>query len=376
MKKAVFIGPAYPYRGGIAAFNENLATVFQHNGWECKIFTFIQQYPNLLFPGKNQLTTEDPRPNLTIKRGIYSMNPLNWLKMSKEIVEENPDLIITQYWMPFMAPAFGTILRGVKKQLPDIPTVTIVHNFKPHESRIGDKQLNKYLTNRTDILVSLSSSVKADITKSVDDKPIIKLFHPIYDHYGESISKDQARLKMGWDTDTKYLLFFGLVRAYKGVDLLLEALPLLQSDANYKLVIAGEFYEDEKKYKKLIEKYSLEDLIIIRNEYIPNEDVPLLFCGADAIILPYRTATQSGVVPIALHFERPVIVTKVGSLAVLIERHQLGLVAESNPQSIADQIDAFLSNQEKLKSDFDSIKDELSWQSFYEAFLTNIPSLS
>jgi len=189
-KKAVFIGPAYPYRGGIAAFNENLATIFQHNGWECKIFTFIQQYPNLLFPGKNQLTTEDPRPNLTITRGIYSTNPLNWLKMSKEIIEEKPDLVITQYWMPFMAPAFGTILRGIKKEMNEVKTVTIVHNFKPHESRIGDKQLNKYLTNRTDILVCLSDSVKEDISKSVKDKPVIKLFHPIYDHYGAAITRE------------------------------------------------------------------------------------------------------------------------------------------------------------------------------------------
>ena len=371
-KKAVFIGPAYPYRGGIAAFNENLATIFQHNGWECKIFTFTQQYPNLLFPGKNQLTTEDPRPNLTITRGIYSTNPLNWLKMSKEIVAENPDLVITQYWMPFMAPAFGTILRGVKKEMNDVQTVTIVHNFKPHESRIGDKQLNKYLTNRTDILTCLSASVKREIEKSVADKPIIQLFHPIYDHYGAALSQEVAKTKLGWDEDTKYLLFFGLVRAYKGVDTLLDALTILKTKENYKLVIAGEFYEDEKKYLKQIAKNKLEDRIIIRNEYIPNEDVPLLFCGADAIVLPYKTATQSGVVPIALHFDRPVIVTKVGSLSPMIEKHKIGLIAESNPSSIAEKLEDFLEGKEKLKSDFENIKDELSWQSFFELSLIHI----
>ena len=374
-KKAVFIGPAYPYRGGIAAFNENLATIFQHNGWECKIFTFTQQYPNLLFPGKNQLTTEDPRPNLTITRGIYSTNPLNWLKMSKEIVAENPDLVITQYWMPFMAPAFGTILRGVKKEMNDVQTVTIVHNFKPHESRIGDKQLNKYLTNRTDILTCLSASVKREIEKSVADKPIIQLFHPIYDHYGAPLSQEVAKTKLGWDEDTKYLLFFGLVRAYKGVDTLLDALTILKTKENYKLVIAGEFYEDEKKYLKQIAKNKLEDRIIIRNEYIPNEDVPLLFCGSDAIVLPYKTATQSGVVPIALHFDRPVIVTKVGSLSPMIEKHKIGLIAESNTSSIAEKLEDFLEGKEKLKSDFENIKDELSWQSFFESFMENINAI-
>lgn len=375
-KKVVFIGPAYPYRGGIAAFNENLATVFQQNGWSCKIFTFTQQYPNLLFPGKNQLTTEDPKPNLTIKRGIYSTNPLNWLKMSKEIIAEDPDLVITQYWMPFMAPAFGTILRGIKKELKDIKTVTIVHNFKPHESRIGDKQLNKYLTNRTDILVSLSSSVKKEIEKSVTDKPILQLFHPIYDHYGDSIAQEKAKLELGWNNDIQYLLFFGLVRAYKGVDLLIEALSLLKSDIAYKLVIAGEFYENQEKYTNLIAKHNLEDRIIIRNEYIPNDDVPKLFCASEAIVLPYRTATQSGVVPIALHFERPVIVTRVGSLAHMLEKHQLGLIADSDPVSIAAQLDNFLSKKEKLKSDFETIKDDLSWQTFYDTFMTNINSIT
>lgn len=370
--KVIFIGPAYPYRGGIAAFNENLATVFQQNGWDCKIFTFTQQYPNLLFPGKNQLTTEDPKPNLTIKRGIYSTNPLNWLRMSKEIVEENPDLVITQYWMPFMAPAFGTILRGVKKALPQVKIATVVHNFKPHESRIGDKQLNKYITNRTELLICLSDSVQAEIKESVTDKPVLKLFHPIYDHYGKTISQSKAKDLLGWEKETKYLLFFGLVRAYKGVDMLLEALSFLRADLNYKLVIAGEFYEKFEDYEKLIANYNLEHRIIIRNEYIPNEDVPKLFCGSDAVVLPYRTATQSGVVPIALHFEKPVIVTRVGSLAPMIEKHNLGLIAEANPASIAEQLDNFLAKKLELKSNFTQIKDDLSWQGFYESLIQQI----
>ena len=372
--KVIFIGPAYPYRGGIAAFNESLATIFQANGWECKIFTFTQQYPNMLFPGKNQLTTEDPRPNLTIKRGIYSTNPLNWLKISKEIIAEKPGIVITQYWMPFMAPAFGTILRQIKKGLPSVKTITVVHNFKPHESRIGDKQLNKYIANRTDLLVALSDSVYSEIKESIKNKPTTKLFHPIYTHYGESLSQQMAKEKLGWDADTKYLLFFGLVRAYKGIDILIDALSLISDEYNYKFVIAGEFYQDEEKYRKQISEKGVEDNIIIRNEYIPNEEVPHLFCGSAAIVLPYKTATQSGVIPIALHFERPVIVTRVGSLAPLMEENEIGLVAEPNPESLAKEIETFLSGKEELAYRFDKVKDQLSWQSFYTHLIDKIQS--
>ncbi len=368
-KKIVFIGPAYPYRGGIAAFNENLATTFQNHGWECKIFTFTQQYPNLLFPGKTQITTEDPKPNLTIERGIFSMNPLNWLKVSKQIVKETPELVITQYWMPFMAPAFGTILRGIKKELPNVKIITIVHNFKPHESRIGDKQLNLYISNRTDLLLCLSDSVENEIKATIQNKPVLKLFHPIYDHYGEKLSQEIAKEKMGWSPSTKYLVFFGLVRAYKGLDVLLEGLQYLTSHHDYKLVIAGEFYQDEVKYRKQISELGLEDRVIIRNEYIPNDEIPALFCGASAIVLPYRTATQSGVVPIALHFEKHVIVTRVGSLAGIIEKHQLGVVIEPNSKAIGAAIESYLNNEIELKSDFDTIKDDLSWSTFYSHLL-------
>jgi glycosyltransferase involved in cell wall biosynthesis len=371
-KKAIFLGPAYPYRGGIAAFNENLASTFQSNGWNCKMITFTQQYPNFLFPGKNQLTTEDSPPNLSIKRGIYSTNPLNWLKISRQIVEEKPDLVITQYWMPFMAPAFGTILRGIKKGHKAAKCVTIVHNFKPHESRIGDKQLNLYIANRTDLMVGLSESVSSDIKLSIKDGKVSTLFHPIYDHYGEKIEQREAQQKLLLDPSYKYLLFFGLIRAYKGLDHLIEALALLKTDKKYKLIIAGEFYESEKKYLKIIKDLNLEDQIIINNQYIPNEQIPLYFCAADAIVLPYKSATQSGVVPIAIHFEKPVIVTEVGGLTQLIKKYEIGLIADSNPESIAENIDNFLDDKVLLNPDFDNIRKVLSWQTFFDNFMDQL----
>ena len=319
-KKVIFIGPAYPYRGGIAAFNENMASIFVENNWECKIFTFTQQYPNFLFPGKNQMATEDSAPNLNIKRGIYSTNPINWLKISKEIIEENPDLVIVQYWMPFMAPAFGTILRGVKKALPQSFCVTIAHNFKPHESRIGDKQLGVYLANRTDLLIGLSQEVSNDLKENIPEKPVIKLFHPIYDHYGNKMDQFTAKELLNWEKEKTYLLFFGLVRSYKGLDVLIDAIPHIDTEKNFELVIAGEFYENEKKYLKQISELGLSNKIKIINKYIANEDVPKYFCASELVVLPYKRATQSGVVPVAMHFEVPVVVTNVGGLAETIEK--------------------------------------------------------
>lgn len=371
-KKAIFIGPAYPYRGGIAAFNENMASIFQSNGWDCRIFTFSQQYPEFLFPGKNQLTTADSPPNLNIKRAIYSTNPLNWLKITKEIVALEPDLLITQYWMPFMAPAFGTILRGVKKSYKGVFNVTIVHNFKPHESLIGEKQLGRFLAKRSDMLVSLSRNVAEDIRSMVSHEAVIELFHPIYDHYGDRIPQNEAQERLGLETGYTYLLFFGLVRNYKGLDLLIEALAKVQSSRKYKLIIAGEFYESEKKYQKLIDDYNVADKIIIRNEYIPNESVPDYFCASDFIILPYRRATQSGVVPIALHFEKPIIVTDVGGLSQIIRENKLGLIAMPDADSIAEMIDRALGGEHFEVQNFTRVRKDLSWQSFFNNFIEEI----
>ena len=368
-KKVVFIGPAYPYKGGIAAFNESLATTFQQNGWECNMYTFSQQIP---FLSKEKLTTEDPRPNLTIKRGIYSANPLNWLKISKEIVKENPDLVITQYWMPYMAPAFGTILRGIKKERPKVKIATIVHNFKPHQGTIGDKQLNKYITNRTDLIFCLSDLVQKEIQETVKEKPVIKMFHPIYDHYGTKLVSSDAKYTLGWDTNLKYLLFFGEIKDYRGLDMLIESLSLLKDNLDYKLYIAGEFLIPEKRITESIKKHGLEDKVEIRNEYIPNEDVPRLFCGAAAIITPYKITTQSGIIPIALHFERPVIASKVGDLAKSINHHKQGVITEADPVSLAESLDSFLTDKIEIKSDYSYIKKELSWQSFFDIFVTEV----
>ena len=368
--KVIFIGPAYPYKGGIAAFNESMATTFQENGWDCKIYTFSEQYA---FTSKDKLTTEDPRPNLTIKRGIYSINPLNWLKISKEIVKEQPKLIVTQYWMPYLAPAFGTIFRGVKKELPDVSIATIVHSFKPHQSKIGDKQLNKFLTNRTDSLVCLSEGVQEEILNSGTQQPVSRLFHPIYEHYGSPLPSSMAKEKLGWSKEKKHFLFFGEVKNYKGLDLLLSALPTEDKyRQNYKLHISGEFIESHKKHCKQIEKLGLTDQVKITNAYIPNDSVPHLFCAADAIVTPYKNKTQSGIIPIALHFERPVIATTVGNLSTDLETHKLGLVSSPDSVALNANLKDFIDGNTVLSSNYTSIKEKLSWGTFYKAFLAAI----
>jgi glycosyltransferase involved in cell wall biosynthesis len=365
-KKVIFIGPAFPYKGGIAAFNESMATTFQENGWDCKIYTFSDQYA---VTTKDKLTTEDPRPNLTIRRGIYSFNPLNWLKISKEIVDERPELIVTQYWMPYLAPAFGTIFRGVKKELPQVKIATIVHSFKPHQSKIGDKQLNKFLANRSDSLICLSAAVEEEILGSGTQQPVTQLFHPIYSHYGEAIDPSVAKRKLGWTEDKKHFLFFGEVKRYKGLDLLLASLPVEKGYENkFELHIAGEFIESKKKYFRQIVKLGLKEYVDIRNEYIPNEVVPDLFCAADAIVTPYKNRTQSGIIPIALHFERPIIATTAGDLSNDIQHYQLGLVSGPDVKELNKNLKNFIDDKCPISSDYSVIKENISWQSFYRAF--------
>ena len=367
--KAIFIGPAFPYKGGIAAFNESLASTFQSKGWECKIFTFSDQYP---FASKDKLTTEDPNPDLSISRGIYSANPLNWLKISKEIVKEKPDLLITQYWMPFMAPAFGTILRGVKKELPSVNIATIVHSFKPDQARIGGNQLNKYLTNRTDHLVCLSQGVLDQIKSIAAEKSVAKLFHPVYDHYGDKVNRQVAREKLGWDKNEKQILFFGEVKPSKGLDMLIEALGTSQHKNEMRLQVSGQFLESQKKYEKLIDKAGISNQITLSNSYIPNDQVPLLFCAADVVAMPYKLTTHSGILPLALHFEVPVIMTSTVEMAAEIRNEKLGYVCDGSSACLSQAIDDFVTEKYSLSSDYGAIKKSFSWDSFYDRFLSTV----
>lgn len=339
MAKVVVIGPAHPLRGGLATFNQRLAKEFLQQGHDCSIWSFSLQYPSFLFPGKTQFTDEPAPEGITIHTVINSINPLNWVKMGNRLKKEKPDMIVVRYWLPFMGPALGTILRRVRKN-KHTRIVCIADNVIPHEKRTGDKPFTKYFLKSCDAFITMSEKVMMDLRTFEKTKPAQLVQHPLYDTFGDIISKGEARKKLGLPESEKIVLFFGFIRKYKGLDLLFEAMSHLKN-TNIKLLVAGEFYEDEKLYKELIEKLGIANQLILRTDFIQDSEVKYYLCAADAVIQPYRNATQSGVTPLAYHFEKPMIVTNVGGLPALVPDKKAGLVVAPKPKAIADGIVEF-----------------------------------
>ncbi|PZP51372.1 MAG: glycosyl transferase family 1 [Pseudopedobacter saltans] len=342
--KVIIIGPAYPLRGGLASFDERLARAFQSENNDVTIYTFSLQYPKILFPGTTQFS-EDPAPtDLKIKVCINSINPINWLSVGKKIAKENADIILIRYWMPFMAPAFGTILRRVKKNRKT-KIVCLADNVIPHEKFPMQTQLTKYFFKPVDGFVTMSESVMQDLRKFTT-KPAHLVAHPLYDNFGEPLEKVIARDYLKIDPQAKIILFFGFIRQYKGLDLLLEAMHLLQEKgSDIQLLVAGEFYEDSSVYDTIIQNYSLKN-IILRTHFIADSEVKYYLSAADFVIQPYRNATQSGVTPLAYHFGKPMLVTNVGGLPDLVPNDKVGVVVEPKPQEIANGIIKLYDNGE------------------------------
>ena len=340
--KIVIVGSAHPYRGGLASFNERLASEFVAEGHDVEIVTFTLQYPSFLFPGKTQFT-DSPKPqDLNIVRRISSINPFNWMKVGREIRDKNADMVIFCYWMSFMAPSFGKIARIVHRN-GKTKCIALVHNMIPHEQNILDKILPPYFVKSMDGFIALSKSVVDDIGK-FDKKGKPRTFspHPIYDHYGIHLDRNEALQQLGLDQNCRYVLFFGLVRAYKGLDLLIDAFADEKlRDSNIKLIVAGEFYQDENIYRKQISELGIEDKIIIHNEFIPDDKVNLYFSAADIVAQTYKSATQSGVTQIAFHFEKPMLVTNVGGLGEIVINGKSGYVVEPKANEIADALSDF-----------------------------------
>ena len=342
MQKIIIIGPAYPLRGGLASFNERLARQFQQAGDEVIIYTFSLQYPNFLFPGTTQYSS-DPKPkDIEIKVCINSVNPLNWLMVGNELKKIKPDIIVVRYWLPFMGPCLGSILRRVKKN-KHTKIVCIADNIIPHEHRPGDKLFTQYFLQPLDALITMSEKVMNDL-RTLTQKPAEQVVHPLYDNFGQAISKNEAREYLHLNITDNIILFFGFIRNYKGLDLLLEAMKILQEknspkeNLSIKLLIAGEFYEDEQPYQQLIDKLGIRSKLILRTDFIPDSEVKYYLSAADFVIQPYRNATQSGVTPLAYHFEKPMLVTNVGGLPQLVPNGISGVVSEPNPASIAQHI--------------------------------------
>lgn len=339
MSKVVLLGPSHPFRGGIANFNERLARAFQDEGHHVKIITYHLQYPGFLFPGKTQYSDSPAPAELDIEAAINSIHPFNWKKVGRQLQEAKPDLLIPSFWIPFMGLALAKVCH-IARQNGHTRAIALVHNLIPHESRPGDNFFIRYFINRMDGFVTLSNAVVNDIARYDKHKPKAFNPHPIYDHFGSKWDQTEAREKLGLKPEMRYLLFFGIIRKYKGLDLLLEALEQteVRDLENMQLIVAGEFYEPDKPYLQLIEKYGLEDKVIMKNFFIPDEEVGLYFSASDVVVQPYRSATQSGVTQIAYHFEKPMIVTNVGGLPEIVPHEVAGLVVKPNPADLARAI--------------------------------------
>ena len=338
MSRIVFIGPAYPLRGGgMASFNERLARQFMLEGDEVSIYTFSLQYPPFLFPGTTQYSLEAAPKDLNIKVCINSVNPFNWLRIGNELSALKPDIIVVRFWLPFMGPCFGTILRIVKKNR-HTKVICIADNIKPHEKRFGDTAFTKYFIGPVDAFITMSANVMKDL-KSITEKPARQAVHPLYDNFGDPMPKQEARKYLGLPEGEKIILFFGFIRRYKGLDLLLQAMTFASvRQSGIQLLIAGEFYEDRKTYDEFIAQNNLSSQLILKTEFIADSMVRYYLSAADFVIQPYRNATQSGVTPLAYHFEKPMLVTNAGGLPDLVPDGKVGLVCEPAADSIAHNI--------------------------------------
>lgn len=338
-QSVVIIGPAHPLRGGLASYDERLAREFISQGCTTVIYTFSLQYPGFLFPGTTQYSTEPAPKDLDIKVCINSVNPFNWLSVGNELKKLRPDIIVVRYWLPFMGPCLGTILRRVKKN-KHTKVVCIADNIIPHEKRPGDIPFTKYFVKAVDAFITMSEKVLADLPIFAAGKPAKFVPHPLYDNFGEKISKEEARRRLGISNEQKVLLFFGFIRKYKGLDILFDAMKLLENEP-FKLLVAGEFYEDRKQYDEQVAQLAINNSLILKTDFIPDSEVKYYLCAADVVVQPYRNATQSGVTPLAYHFEVPMIVTNVGGLPSLVPEGKVGLIAEPNAVSIAQKITAY-----------------------------------
>jgi len=372
-QKIIIIGSAYPLRGGgIATFNERLAKEFIDEGFDTTIYTFSYQYPSFLFPGSTQYSSEAAPDGIPIKIKINSVNPLNWISVGNEIKKIKPDIVIVRYWLPFMGPCLGTILRRIKTN-HFTKVICIADNILPHEKRPGDKAFTKYFVKPVDAFITMSEKVFADLKVFAKNKPAKLVSHPLYDNFGNIISKSEARKKLGINEEDKVILFFGFIRKYKGLDILLEAFKILkekQSVSNLKLLIAGEFYDDEKKYSSILNDSTIKDDLILRTHFISDSEVKYFLCAADCVIQPYRSATQSGVTPLAYHFEVPMIVTNVGGLPSMVPDKKVGLVAEPTPGSIAEKIkEYFEKGEDYFLPNLREEKKKYSWKKMVDAIL-------
>jgi glycosyltransferase involved in cell wall biosynthesis len=374
-RNIIVIGSAYPLRGGgIATFNERLARALMDQGDNVVIHSFSLQYPNILFPGKTQLSNDTPPENLNIEVTINSVNPFNWLKVGRKIKRLRPDIVLVRFWIPFMGLSLGTISRIIKSN-NYTAVIALADNIIPHEWKPGQRILTRYFIKSVEGFIIMSKSVLKDLELFDKVKPRQLCPHPLYDNYGEILSKEEAKKALNLNADQHYILFFGFIREYKGLDILLEALADERlRKLPVRLLIAGEFYANESHYMDIIKRLSLSEDVIIHSDFIPHTDVRKYFCASDVVVLPYKDATQSGVTQVAYHFNRPVITTNVGGLPEMVPDGVVGYVVNPEPDSVAEAIYKFFN--EKRETEFsENVKIEKKKYS-WDVMIQSINSLA
>jgi D-inositol-3-phosphate glycosyltransferase len=367
--KIVILGPAFPLRGGIADFNEALASSLISEGHTVSIYSFSYQYPDFLFPGTSQFTTGPKPEHLQIFPTLNSINPLSWFTTASKIKKENPDMVIVRFWLPFMGPSLGTVAKLLRRK--KIKVIAITDNVIPHEKRVGDSALTNYFIKNCDAFITMSRSVLNDLEKFTTNTKKIFLPHPIYNIFGDAVSKDDAKKFLHLNAD-KLILFFGFIRPYKGLSMLLDSMndPRIKQ-LGIKLLVAGEYYEDKGPYLEKIKSYKLENDVIMHTDFISKEIVRYYFCAADIIVQPYLTATQSGITQIAYHFGRPMLVTNVGGLSEIVSDRRVGYVTEKNATAIADALVDYYEHNREMEFIPNVLNDreKFSWKSFIKGLM-------
>ena len=372
IKSTIFVGPAHPYRGGLSFFNEMLARLFKKRGTSAKIYTFTLQYPSFLFPGKTQFSDTPAPPDLDIQRRVNTINPLNWWLVGRQIKKELPDILILRYWLPLMAPCFGTICRLARRN-GHTKVLALLDNVIPHEHRPFDRTFTRWFIGSVDGFIYMSDQVRADLERFTTTKPALFSPHPLFDVYGEKVPREEACAALGLDPAMRYSLFFGYVRDYKGLDLLLDAWSLLKKEGesgDKRLIVAGEYYADKEKYAEQIRRNDLMDNVLIFDEFIPDDKVKFYFSAADLVIQPYKTATQSGVTQVAYHFDVPMIVTGVGGLAEIVPDGKVGYVVDTEPKAIAHAVKKFYDDDraDEFRRNILTEKKRFSWEAMVDRF--------
>ncbi len=366
--RIVIVGTAYPLRGGIAHYNALLYRTLRERGHDVHVISFRRQYPSFLFPGRTQQDTgEEPIP-IAAEPLLDSIGPISWVRIALRIKQYAPDLVIFKYWMPFFAPCYAGVIL-LSKLLHPTRVLYICDNIVPHEHTPLDGLLTRLGLGFVDHFVVMSNIVHRDLLSFVPQAEVKQVPHPVYSIFGEPLPKEEARRRLGLGRGN-LILFFGYVRAYKGLHILLQAMPDVLRRVPALLLVAGEFYSDKSSYLDLVEQLGIGSAVTIVDEFIPNQDVRLYYSAADVVVLPYLSATQSGIVQIAYHFNKPLITTDVGGLPDEVRHGETGFVVPAgNPKALADAIVSFF--REKRAAEFArqiaQHKGRYSWEKLAQA---------